>query len=262
LIEPVTSRQNRVFKRWRALAAGDDPSLVVVEGAHLLIEAAKARLRVVDVALDPNAPQAREWMSFAGGGDAPVTPMARALLSSLSTVESSPGILGVVERPPRRRAALRDADFVLILDGVQDPGNVGALLRSAEAAGVGDVWLLDGCADPLGAKALRASAGSAFRVPVLAGLGPQDAVGAARGAGLRLAALDARPGLPSLFDAPLALPLALVLGSEGRGLREELRRAADVVVRIPLRGPVESLNVAAAGAIALFEVARRAKLVG
>lgn len=259
--EPVTSRQNSLFKRWRAIAAGEDEALVVVEGAHLLIEAAKASARIVEVALDPEAAQAREWLASPGAAGVTVTRMSRSLLASLSSLESNPGVVGIVERPSPRGRSAAGARFVLVLDGVQDPGNVGTLLRTAEATGVAEVWLLDGCADPFGAKALRASAGSAFRAAVVSRLRPEAAVESARRLGLRFVALHTDAETPSLFETPLDLPLALALGAEGRGVGPVLREAADVTVRIPQRLPVESLNVAAAGAVALYDIARRAKLV-
>jgi len=134
---------------------------------------------------------------------------------------------------------------------------VGTLFRTAEAAGVSGVLLTRGCADPLSPKALRASAGSAFRLSHVPDLSPDEMLGKVPG-GVRLLAAVAGPGALSLFDeAPLSLPLALALGSEGSGLDPKIEKASSHRVRIPCARNVESLNVAAAGAIVMFEIARR-----
>ena len=165
--------------------------------------------------------------------------VAPELLAGLSTLGHAPRVVGVY-----RAAELpRGARVVgLGLWRVGDPGNVGALLRSADAFG-GCVALSPGCADPLGPRALRASAGAIFRVPLV---GWDDLP-------RRRVALVAHGGVP-LADVDLAPPVAFLLGSEREGLPEPLggERAT-----IPLPGRAESLNVAAAGAIALYELARR-----
>ena len=131
---------------------------------------------------------------------------------------------------------------------------------TAEAAGVSGVLLTRGCADPLSPKALRASAGSAFRLPHVLDLAVDDLF-ERWPRGLTLAAAVAGPGSPSVFDAPLGLPLVLALGSEGSGLDPRIEAAANRRIRIPSARSVESLNVAAAGAIVMFEIARRAGIL-
>jgi len=164
------------------------------------------------------------------------------LLAEVSTLGHAPRVIGVY-----RRADLPggERDAVLALWRVADPGNVGTLLRTADAFGAG-VSLSPDCADPTGPRALRASAGAIFRVPLVAWDDLPE----------RKIALVAHGGA-SLDDAELAHPLALLLGSEREGLPESL--ATDCYkVTIPLPGGAESLNVAAAGAIALYELSRRA----
>jgi TrmH family RNA methyltransferase len=143
--------------------------------------------------------------------------------------------------------------IVAALD-VQDPGNLGALVRTAEAAGGTGVLALGSAADPLGWKALRASMGSAFRVPTARRRDVAATLDAVRRRGLRLVALAPHDGVaPSAVD--LAAPTCLLLGGEGAGLAEDLVAAADVRLRLPMRPPVESLNVAVAGALALYAAA-------
>jgi TrmH family RNA methyltransferase len=182
-------------------------------------------------------------------------------MKSLSDVETHQGSIALVDRPRFADDWLSQKDaFILILDGLQDPGNVGTLFRTAEAAGVSGVLLTRGCADPLSPKALRASAGSAFRLPHVLDLSV-DALLERLPRGLTLAAAVVGPGSVSVFDAPLGLPLALALGSEGSGLDPRVEAASTHRVVVPNARKVESLNVAAAGAIVMFEIARRAGLL-
>ncbi len=165
-----------------------------------------------------------------------------ALLGALSTLGHAPRVVGVYRRsdlPTGRR------EVTLALWRVGDPGNVGTLLRTADAFGAA-VSLSEGCADPLGPRALRASAGAVFRVPHVAWREP----------GARHIALVAHGGA-SLADVDLTPPLTLLLGGEREGLPDGLVTPSHDVGTIPLPGAAESLNVAAAGAIALYELSRR-----
>ena len=165
------------------------------------------------------------------------------LLAGVSTLPHPARAIGVFRRADLPRGA---RDTCLALWQLADPGNVGTLIRSADAFGAA-VALSGGCADPLGAKALRASAGAVFRVPLLAW---EDAPG-------RRVALDTS-GQVALPEADLAPPVTLVLGAERAGLPQEVVATCDLVASIPMPGDAESLNVAAAGAIALYELSRRA----
>ena len=167
--------------------------------------------------------------------------MLPELLGGVSTLGHAPRVVGVYRRADLPTGA---RDVVLGLWRVSDPGNVGTLLRTADAFGAA-VALSDGCADPTGPRAVRASAGAIFRVPLVG----WDALPERR---IALVAHDGEP----LADADLAPPLALLLVAEREGLPEAL--VTDCYkVSIPTPGPAESLNVAAAGAIALYELSRR-----
>jgi TrmH family RNA methyltransferase len=167
------------------------------------------------------------------------------LLAAVSTLGHAPRVVGVF-----RRADLPTGtrDVTLALWRVSDPGNVGTLLRTADAFGAA-VSLSPGCADPLGPRALRASAGAIFRVPLV---GWDEAPGARF-------ALIAHGGVP-LHKSDLAPPLTIVLGSEREGLPSDLVTKCHLAVTISLPGDAESLNVAAAGAIALYELSRRTQV--
>jgi TrmH family RNA methyltransferase len=144
--------------------------------------------------------------------------------------------------------------LVVVLDGVQDPGNAGTIVRSAEAFGAGGIVLLEGSVRVANGKFLRAAAGSIFRLPFLEAVERVEFIKRARSLGLTLYALAAR-GETSLQEADLRIPCALVVGGEGSGVSPELL-AAGTVLSIPAR-KVESLNAAVAASIALFEAARQ-----
>ncbi|MBX7184390.1 MAG: RNA methyltransferase [Vicinamibacteria bacterium] len=251
----ISARDNPEFKRFLAVRARKNRDFVLVEGPKLLEEAVRSGLAVKALAIEALPP-------FPLPPGAALVHFAPPLMKSLSDVETHQGSIALVERP-------RFADdwiaapraFILVLDGLQDPGNVGTLFRTAEAAGVSGVLLTRGCADPLSPKALRASAGSAFRMPHIVDLGVED-LPRRLPRGVPLAAAVAGPGALSVFDAEaLTLPMALALGSEGSGLDPSIEAAASRRIRVPSARDVESLNVAAAGAIVMFEIARRAGIL-
>ena len=255
----VTSRENADYRRFASIARRKEDGLLLLEGPKLLKEAIASGVSIEAIATSGEQPV--DVRGIALPRDVRRFVFPPPLLRALSDVETPQGIVAIAERPrpPRDWLTRKDA-FVLLLDRVQDPGNVGTLMRTAEAAGVNGVVLTAGCADPFAPKALRASAGSAFRLPQITDLSAADAVEILPGS-CRLLATVADPEAPSLFDALLMRPIAIALGSEGRGLDPAILARAAGKVRIPQARPVESLNVAAAGAIALFEVARRAGIL-
>jgi TrmH family RNA methyltransferase len=147
--------------------------------------------------------------------------------------------------------------------GIQDPGNVGTLLRSSEAAGATGLLALPGTAHPFGWKALRGSMGSALRLPIAREADGMAALQALRSRGVRLAALTPTADV-MLDDADLTGPIAVCAGAEGAGVPDEILTLADIRIRIPMCAPVESLNVGVATSLVLFEIARqrRATLAG
>ena len=253
----ITRRDSPVFRRFQAVKARKARGFVLVEGPRLLAEALRSGLRVEAVACAGGEP-----VAWPAGLDPRVErfTLPPALLKALTEVETPQGLVAIVERPAPNEAWLASARFVLLLDGVQDPGNVGTLFRTAEAAGVSGLLLTEGCADPLSAKVIRASAGAVFRLPYASGLPPSEAPRRLP-PGMPLLAATVDPREPSLFEAELSLPLALALGSEGQGLSAEVERAATRRARIPVAREVESLNVGVAAGIAMFEISRRAGIL-
>jgi len=259
--ETLRSRDNPLYKRLRALKErGGDRELCLLEGPKLVLEALAAGLEVVEAATSPRAeasPAGAAALSALRGREVPVRRLTAELHASLSEAETSQGILALARRPAvDEERVFRGTPLVLVADGVQNPGNLGGLLRTAEAAGASGAILTAGCADPFSWKALRGSMGSVFRLPHLRGLGIEPALDLLQARGVTVLA-TAADGERRYDEADLRGPVALVVGSEGRGLSPEARGRAFARLRVPLAGPVESLNVGVAAALVLFEAARQ-----
>jgi TrmH family RNA methyltransferase len=181
--------------------------------------------------------------------------VSERVISRLSDTETPQGIVAVASYRARGLEDIRVKGALVICDGIQDPGNLGAIIRTADATGADGVLLLPGTCDAFMPKALRASAGSIFRVPVLY-VEREGLAGLLRKMGVRLA-VTALDGADPLFDADLKGPIAFVFGNEASGVSAELKGASDLRLRIPLRGGAESLNVAASVAVCLYEALRQ-----
>jgi TrmH family RNA methyltransferase len=251
----VESRQNPRVKELRAALSrtGRTPSgLIAIEGEHLVAEAIRSQLRFATIFLrDGYQPP------FALPSDAEPLLLPSDVFSSAVATEQPQGIAALVHPPAFSMEALfaDAAPLILVLAGLQDPGNVGTLLRSAEAFGATGVLLLPGAANPWNPKALRASAGSAFRVPALHATEP-EALNLFDRHRIPAIAAVARAGI-AVTKAPLAGPCALLIGNEGVGLSKILVSAAKHRVTIPTPGDVESLNAAIAGSLLLYEASRQ-----
>jgi RNA methyltransferase, TrmH family len=257
-VETITSRQNPVVRRFRAAADGAGES-VLLDGAHLLEEALAASVPVELVAMDESAQaEAAVLARRAEATGARVISVPSRVLSAMSPVRQPSGIVALARRQEKSLAeALAGApQMVLMLDEVQDPGNVGAIVRTAEACGATGVVAGHGTADPLGWKALRGSMGSIFRLPVALRQSLPEAVGAARAMSIEILAAVPRDGV-LLPHCDLRRPVAVLLGGEGGGLPESLVALAATRLTIPMRRPVESLNVATAAALIAYEAQRQ-----
>lgn len=179
------------------------------------------------------------------------------VLKKITDTETPQGIIAVCEmRSKRLDDFLASGKMLLVLDRVTDPGNIGTMLRTADAAGVGGLLLLQGCADIYAPKTVRASMGSLFHLPVLSGLSEELLVQAARKAGYELL-VTCLDGADNLYKADLKGRLAFVMGNEANGVSPDLLAAADKRVFIPMQGRAESLNVAMAAGIVMFEALRQ-----
>ena len=245
----------RLIRR-RAPADG----VVVLEGLRTVGEAVAAGLEPLLVAVPQRAMGVGTTQAVLDrvGSGTEVLVIADAAFDSLAPAVTPQPLLAVMERPEAEvPSSLVAGDLVLVLVGVADPGNVGTVIRCADACAARCVVVVGG-ADPWAPKAVRASAGSVLRVPLVRTGSAGEALGALRAAGAVIVATDVRSGVPhdSGVLAPGAGPAALVVGSEASGLDRSLDCSVDHWVRIPMAGATESLNVAMAATLLAFEYRR------
>ena len=255
----VESRQNPRVKELRAALSrtGRTPSgLIAIEGEHLIAEAMRSHLRIATIFLRDGYQS-----PFALPNDAEPLLLPSDVFSSAVATEQPQGIAALVHPPAFSMEDLfaGAAPLILVLAGLQDPGNVGTLLRSAEAFGATGVLLLPGAANPWNPKALRASAGSAFRVPVVPEKSPIAfaTLGERKIPILAAVAATASSGSIPCSEYDLTRPAAILIGNEGSGLSQDLLDRAQARIAIPMPGPVESLNAAVAASILLYEADRQ-----
>jgi TrmH family RNA methyltransferase len=254
----ISSVKNPAVHRFREAGSGDLPGALLAEGARLAAEGLEANLPVLAAAVSPRFSDdtMRHRLREVAAEFLECTDEVMARMSALETHQ---GLAVLFQKPEWREEDLLRSDLVplvLVAAGVRDPGNLGALLRTAEAAGATGLVALQGGADPFRDKAVRGSMGSVFRLPVLAGMPVTEVAAFARRHRLQLVAADGS-GEVDYLDADLRKPTALVLGAEAAGLPADLLRVADRRVRIPLSDAVESLNVAVAAGVLLFEARRQ-----
>ncbi|HLK49760.1 MAG TPA: RNA methyltransferase [Bryobacteraceae bacterium] len=260
--ETITSAANPLLKDVRkAIGRGGltEGGLAVAETFHLLEEALRSDCEVKTVLAAESVRSAAEaHVRGLRGIKVIVTP--DALLRSISDTETTQGIVALVKPPSWNLEQLfRGSPLVVLLDGLQDPGNCGTIVRAAEAFGATGVLFLKGAASPFNPKTLRASAGSLFRVPFLRGIDAALARAALQQNHVELyAGVPAQAGVRSLAKVDLTGRCGLIIGNEARGAGRELRSAA-LDVAIPTVG-VESLNAAVAAGILLYEARRQRAL--
>jgi RNA methyltransferase, TrmH family len=254
-VKQISSKDNPVYKSIRRLArssrARREEARIVLEGIHL-VRAYLERFGAEGVELVVRKSAAAQAEILALAGEASSLLMSDALHDQLATVESPVGILAVAPLPNLTPTTGGHA-FEVLLDGVQDPGNLGAILRSAAAAGARQAHLSADCADPWSPKCLRGGMGAQL---LLAVRQHKSLATAARSLDARLIACTA-DAKTSLYDADLRGPVAFILGAESSGISRELTESAQQEIRIPMHPGVESLNVGAAAAICFYEWVRR-----
>jgi TrmH family RNA methyltransferase len=244
---PEVERLRRLLSR-RSDRASE--GAFVLEGPKLLAEAlaAGAPLEAIYVAEGAEAD--------VPATDVPVRALQRGVLERVADTVTPQSVLAVCRSVDVPLAAVGDATFVVVCVDLQDPGNAGTILRSAEAAGAGAVVFAGASVDVSNPKAVRASAGTLFHVPVVNGGVAVEVLDELGRRGLRRLGTVARTGEP-LDDADLTVPVALVLGNEAHGLPAEVDACLDGHLSIPMSGRSESLNVGMATAVLCFEVARQ-----
>jgi len=259
----IEGRHNVLVKDLRrAFSRGEltDDGYCAIEGFRILEEAIRSGLRFRAVFFSESAIPRAERLLSQLGAQVEVLLLPDKLFAGAVPSDAPQGVAALARR---KEFSLDDvlaksqAGALLAIAGVQDPGNLGTILRSAEAFGAGGVVLGEGTVSPFNPKVVRASAGSVFRLPV-ARAKLSETLGRMKESGLRLVATASHKGTP-LDQAKLSGPLAIFIGSEGAGLSRDLIQKMDEVVAIPQAPQVESLNVGVAASIVLYEVMRKRK---
>ena len=253
---PLVKELRAAFSRGELISDG----YCAIEGFRILEEALRSGVRFRAVFFSESATPRADRLLSQLGAQVETLLLPDKLFSSAVPSDAPQGVAALARW---KEFALEDvlakspAGPILVIAGVQDPGNLGTILRSAEAFGVGGIVLGRGTVSPYNPKVVRASAGSVFRLPV-ARAKLSESLGEMKEHGLRLVGTASHQGTP-LEQAKLSGPLAIFIGSEGAGLSRDLIKEMDEVVAIPQAPQVESLNVGVATSIVLYEVARQRK---
>lgn len=253
----ITSRHHPIVKEFREAARGSD--LMLLDGWHLLGEAINAGIDIQTLAVcGPPTVNEQTLIDRARRANARIVEVSGAVLNVLSPVNSPTGVVATARKPQTVVAEMLTPPPALVLAGlgIQDPGNAGAVIRSAAAAGATGVMVDEATADPWGWKALRASMGGVFHLPVMRSRNPLATVSEWRSFGVSVVAAVPRDGI-AIYDLDLRRPTVVLIGGEGPGLTADVIATADARLTIPMTGGVESLNVAVAAAIILYEAKRQ-----
>lgn len=258
----ITSRQNPLVARFREAARGDAGDVILLDGAHLIAEAIAAGIHIQLAAVVSTAEDVGGLVETLTRRRVEVAAVSPGVMDAISPVRSPSAIAALATRPSGDVEQLYNGvtPMVVIAVDVQDPGNVGAIARVAEAAGASGMIASGQSANPFGWKALRGSMGSALRLPIVSGVSTDDAIAGARRHGCRIVATVPRNG-PSIFDIDLGGRIAVLIGGEGPGLPPSVVAGADEQVTVPMEAPVESLNAAVTAALIVYEVRRQRSAV-
>ena len=254
----ITSRDNIHFRELKKLCHSSrerrKKGQIVLDGMHLVESFIACHGRLEEVVFSESGLVRVEIARFAERGKTswPATVLPDALFNELSNVETPSGILAVVPAPPAM-SELDDAVDAVVLDSIQEPGNMGSILRTAAAAGVRQVLLSSDCAQAWSPKVLRAGMGAHFLLNIHEGCDLMSFLKGYRGQSIATA-LNAAD---ELFSLDLKVPCAWIFGNEGQGVRPQVLSLARRKVGISMPGAMESLNVTAAAAICLFEMVRQ-----
>lgn len=257
LVQPLSRTRRKLFADLASRAGRERHGLFLLEGPRAIEDALERGARLAHLVVTEAAePAVQRWAEMGKLGGVEVYRTSDAELASLADTTTPQGVIAVGPLPRLGLASLpaRPAGLTLLVDGVQNPGNLGALLRTLVAVGGQTALCTLGTVDPYNPKALRGAAGATFAVDIAAGVVAEKAVEWCAERRAPIVALSA--GAPNLFRAHLPEgPLVLAVGNEAAGLSGEVVEGSALVVGLPMSGGVESLSVAVAGSIALYVLA-------
>lgn len=248
-MDVIASVQNPRIKAWKKLhtkKGRDKSGLFFIEGDHLIEEAIRSDIVIKELIVEEHQSLPDAWTAL----DVPVVRVTQAVLNDLCETETPQGFAAVCEQPSLMNLPLDDGRF-LFIDGVQDPGNLGAMIRTAEAAGITGVVIGDGTVDVYNGKVIRSTQGSLFHIPVQK-MDLEEAVEICKEAKVPVFGTSLQG---STFNALAPQDsFALIMGNEGSGVRARLLDMTDQNLYIPIYGKAESLNVAVACGIVLYHL--------
>lgn len=264
-IETITSRDNAKLKLARRVRDGREPELMFVEGSRICSEALRSRASIIDCFVaDEFADKKGEMLEAIKKAGAAINRVRDDLFKTIADTDSPQGIALICNRPPSDRTAF-EASFsdrrttlptVVLLHEANNPSNLGAILRVAEAAGVAGVIVSHNSADPFSPKAIRSSMGSAFRLPIWRDVEMEEGIEWGKERGMITTAADIA-GDKSYTDIDWRSSRLLIFGSEAHGLSDAEKESVDDLIKIPMSSIVESLNLAVSAGVILFEAKRQ-----
>ena len=258
LLPLLSSVHNPKVRDWKSLCGPAKErrrqGLFLAEGEHMAGEALGASSCRLLLVREDVTERYRALIRQAEEADIPVQPVSEAVMAAVCDVRTPQGVAALCPLPALTETL--NTPVVAALEDVQDPGNVGTILRTLDAVGGGGLLITPGCADPFSPKTLRASMGAVFRVPVCLAQSLPEAVTALHASGYRslAGALDGTPFYARPADGDRVV---LLIGNEGAGLTEAVKALATERVKLPMRGGAESLNAAVACAVMLYDIERR-----
>jgi len=264
-MKQITTRTDPTVQRIRKIRAGKLKEYMMCEGPRLIKELVESKIRIEALFCTKERLETLEKIFKKTGPGAAMTLLAPDVMEYVSDLDTSPGAIAIVKRPHQDRELSVSHQgvppqggppLILIVHQVQLPQNVGALLRTAEASGVTEVWTTEKTCDPYSPKALRGSAGSAFRIKIRTGLNMPNLLKTLISNGVQIVGATQNGRIPyHVYDWKRAV--ALVIGSEGSGFKKEELEYFNETICVPMRGKTDSLNVGIASAVCLFEAARQ-----
>jgi RNA methyltransferase, TrmH family len=276
LVEKITSRQNPLVKRFRRVRTMGERPHVFLEGVRLIEDAINAGAHFESVAFTAeleSSERGAALLDLLRGVQCRGALVSKQVMEAIADTRAPQGVAAIVSRPYFELDDLfgDGPDLLIIADELQDPGNLGSIIRTAEAAGASGLITTRYTVDPFNDKAIRASMGSALRLPVVTGASRADIAARCRDHKIKTIASRASPGptqgviedaaraerVKLCADVDMTVPIALIVGREATGIPASAEGEADEFVHIPMAQGVESLNVAAAAAILLYEAARQ-----
>lgn len=255
--EIIKSRDNVRLKFARRVRDGKESGLIFVEGLRMAGEALRSGIEIEEGFVSETF--AEKNRAIVRDLTTSVRYVSSNLFDSIADTENSQGIVLIAKRPERKIESASKIQLALFLYEVNNPANLGAVMRTAEAAGVDRLFVSENSADAFSPKAIRASMGSCFRLPIIAHASIDEILDWARSNGIVTAAADINAVI-SYTEVDWSCPVLLIVGSEAHGLPSEILDKIDRPIKIPMSGDVESLNLAVSTGIILFEARRQITL--